>query len=186
MTRWAFGDWRYYARGRSGPYESVAAVLWPTRGALGRQAIGAAPAQLDDLIAQLGIGIDEAFPLLVERAAVAALRQRLESLFEANRATLLYNPSPRLEFVHHPEPYTLFNSSNRKVAQWLRELGCEISGVPLLSNWRVETNREPGNAPLATEHSSREALWSARGRSRRFHTTNESQDAEAFRGSCLR
>jgi hypothetical protein len=118
-------------------------VLWPTQGALGRQRIEAAPARLDDLIAHLGIGIDEAFPLRVERAAVAALRQRLESLFEANRATLLYNPAPRLEFVHHPEPYTLFNSSNRKVAQWLRELGCEISGVPLLSNWRVETNGEP-------------------------------------------
>jgi hypothetical protein len=139
LTRWAFGDWRYYARGRTGPYESAAAVLWPTQGALGRQQIASAPARLDDLIADLGIGIDDVLPLRVERAAVDSLRQRLESLFEANRATLLYNPSPRLEFVHHPEPYTLFNSSNRKVAQWLRELGCTITGVPLLSNWRVET-----------------------------------------------
>ncbi len=146
MTRWAFGDWRYYARGRTGPFESAAAVLWPTQGTLGRQRIELAPARLDDLVAGLEIGIDDAFPLLVERAAVDSLRQRLQSVFEANRETLLYNPAPRLEFVHHPEPYTLFNSSNRKVAQWLRDLGCEISGVPLLSNWRVETNGGTRNA----------------------------------------
>jgi hypothetical protein len=146
VTRWAFGDWRYYALGRAGPFESAAAVLWPTRGALGRQRIEPAPARLDELIAALGIGIDEAFSFRAERAAVEALRSRLDAIFDANRATLLYNPSPRLEFVHHPEPYTLFNSSNRKVAQWLRELGCTISGVPLFSRWRVETD---GGTPAA-------------------------------------
>jgi hypothetical protein len=139
-TRWAFGDWRYYALGRKGPFESAAAVLWPTQAALGRQRLERSPVRLDDLITALGIGIDDAFPLRVERAAVDALRQRLQAIFEANRATLLYNPGPRLEFVHHPEPYTLFNSSNRKVAQWLRDLGCTVSGVPLLANWRVETD----------------------------------------------
>ncbi|HEX7705679.1 MAG TPA: hypothetical protein VF701_04385 [Thermoanaerobaculia bacterium] len=148
ITRWAFGDWRYYARGRTGPFESAAAVLWPTQGTLGRQQIESAPVRLDDLINQLGIGIDDAFPLIVERAAVDSLRQRLQAVFEANRATLLYNPSPRLEFVHHPEPYTLFNSSNRKVAQWLRELGCEISGVPLLSNWRIERVAQQAPHPV--------------------------------------
>lgn len=138
MVRWAFGDWRYYAAGETGIWSTVAAAVWPTPSALGRQVVDPAPERTDDVVASLGIGIDEAYSIRVERAAVARLQARLESIFESNRETLLYNPGPRLEFVRHPQPYTLVNSSNRKVAEWLRELGCTIEGVPLLSNWIIE------------------------------------------------
>lgn len=147
-ARWAFGDWRYYAVGETGLWSTVAAALWPTPSALGRQVIDPAPEATRDLLASLGIGIDKAYSIRVERAAVARLQARLESIFEANRETLLYNPGPRLEFVRHPEPYTLVNSSNRKIAEWLRELGCTISGVPLLSRWRVESAPAPPRSSL--------------------------------------
>lgn len=140
-VRWAFGDWRYYAEGETGPRATIAAALIPTPAALGRQVVDPAPDAANELIDSLRIGVDEAFPIRVERTAVARLQARLSSIFEANRETLLYNPGPRLEFIRHPQPYTLVNSSNRKVAEWLRELGCAIDGVPLLSRWRVE--REP-------------------------------------------
>lgn len=136
-TRWAYGDWRYYALGRKESSDALAAILWPTRAALGRQTIERAPRTPSDLVSRLGIGIDEIFAIEVSRESVARLEGRLQELFAANLDTLLYNPGPGLEFVEHPQRYSLVSNSNGMVAAWLRELGCEISGVPLLSKWRV-------------------------------------------------
>jgi hypothetical protein len=36
MVRYVYGDWRFYALMETGPLSAVAAVLWPTRGTLGR------------------------------------------------------------------------------------------------------------------------------------------------------
>jgi hypothetical protein len=141
-VRFAYGDWRYYALNQTGVGDALAAILWPTPAALGRQVIDGAAEQPDDLVAQLGIAYDEAFPIRVERAAVKRLREDLESLFLARVETRVYNPEPKLEFVRHPEAYSLFNNSNRKVAQWLRELGATVSGIPLLSKWRVKSTAE--------------------------------------------
>jgi hypothetical protein len=136
-SRWAYGDWRYYALGRKESSDALAAILWPTRAALGRQMIERAPRTPADLVRRLGIGIDEIFAIEVSRESVARLEGRLQELFAANLDTLLYNPGPRLEFVEHPRRYSLVSNSNGMVAAWLRELGCEISGWPLLSKWRV-------------------------------------------------
>ena len=136
-TRWAYGDWRYYALGRKESSDALAALLWPTRAALGRQTIERAPRRPEDLVRRLGIGIDEIFAIEVSRESVVRLETRLQQLFAANLDTLLYNPSPRLEFVEHPQRYSLASNSNGMVAAWLRELGCEISGLPLFSRWRV-------------------------------------------------
>jgi hypothetical protein len=137
-SRWAWGDWRYYALGHTGILDGLAAVLWPTESALGRQRIESAPQTPDELFVRLGIGIDEMFVITVGREAVGRLEQQLQDLFAANVETLHYNPEPRLEFVKHPQRYHLFRNSNSRIADWLRELGCEVSGFPLLSRWRVE------------------------------------------------
>jgi hypothetical protein len=36
MVRYAYGDWNWFALRQTGPLEASAAVLWPTRAALGR------------------------------------------------------------------------------------------------------------------------------------------------------
>jgi hypothetical protein len=136
--RWAYGDWRYYALGQQGPFETIAAMLWPTPAALGRQTVEAAPEAPWEVISRLGIGIDALFELNVEREAVVQLLQRLNDLYAANIDTFHFNPDYRLEFVRHPQPYTLINNSNRMIAEWLRELGCDVRGVPLKARWRVE------------------------------------------------
>lgn len=136
-SRWAFGDWRYYALNQTSLKDALVAVLWPTRAALGRQMIEPAPETTEEVLRRVGIGVGSIFPITVERGAVVRLERRLQDLFEANRDSRHFNPSVRLEFVDYPESYTLVNSSNRKVSAWLRELGCEVSGVSLLSRWRV-------------------------------------------------
>jgi hypothetical protein len=137
-VRFAYGDWRYYALGRTGIRETLAAVLWPTTAALGRQVVEGADRRPDDLVAQFGIEYDGKLFVAVERHAVKALRQRLEALFLANIASRVYNPEANLEFVPHPEPYSLCRNSNQMVAQWLTELGATVEGLPILPKWRIK------------------------------------------------
>jgi hypothetical protein len=137
-ARWAYGDWRYYALGETGVYATVAAVLWPTPSALGRQLIDQPTDDAQRLVERLGIGIDRVFLISVEREEVDRLAAHLTEVFESQAGTAVHNPEARLEFVRHPEPYTLWSSSNRRVAQWLEALGCRVDGFALLSRWRVE------------------------------------------------
>lgn len=141
-SRWAYGDWRYYAVGKKRPIDALAALLWPTQSALGRQLVQSAPRSPEELIDRIAIPIDETFSITVESEAVERLRRRLHDLFMANIETLLYNPGPRLEFVHHPRPYSLLRNSNSTIADWLRELDCEVGTFPLLSKWKVASPPE--------------------------------------------
>ena len=140
--RYAFGDWRFYALGSKGASDAAAALFWPTPSALGRRETERGSDPVLGLAEHVGIAWDEAFPITVERSAVAALRARLEALFDARIETALFNPGPNLVFVRPLESYSIVNSSNQKVAAWLEELGCEVRGIRLLSRWRVEPKPE--------------------------------------------
>jgi hypothetical protein len=63
----------------------------------------------------------------------------LDSIFDANQESLIYNRGYDLEFVRYPRHYTIFRNSNWMVVDWLRQLGCQVRGLLLLSKWKVET-----------------------------------------------
>ncbi|HEX2164330.1 MAG TPA: hypothetical protein VHM02_10305 [Thermoanaerobaculia bacterium] len=144
MLRYAYGDWRWYALEQKSSGQGVAALLWPTRGALGREAIPGPPGEAA-VRAGVEVPIETLHPVLVGAAEVAALAARLDALFESEIDTLVEAPGSGLSFVHHPEPYTFLHSSNRAVAGWLRELGCRVRGTALWSSWRVAP--APAGAP---------------------------------------
>jgi hypothetical protein len=140
LVRYAYGDWAWYAENRTSPWRGAAALFWPTRATLGRREL-AGQATGDNLIAYIREGVDELYRLEVSASAVDALHAELEALFEARRDTLLYNPDFDLEFVTHPQDYTLFHNSNRVVAEWLTRLGCAVDGGHALTEWRVRSPR---------------------------------------------
>lgn len=140
LVRYSYGDWAYYALGRTGPFEATAAVLWPTRAGLGRRELPGPPT-LEGVGRAVLVGIEQAYELIVDARDIERLRASLDAIYRANRQTLVYNPGNDLEFVHHPRRYTVFHNSNRVVADWLAELGCEIRGAALLARWRVERPR---------------------------------------------
>lgn len=135
-TRWAYGDWRWYALGEHGLPEAVAALFRPTQAGLGRQELGAT-AEGPAVREALSVPVEELYPIRVERGQAAALAERLDRLFRLRSATLATNEDSGLDFVHHPVPYTLLHNSNRVVAGWLRELGCEVRGRAILSRWKL-------------------------------------------------
>ena len=136
LHRYAYGDWAYYAERDTSLLRGLAALLWPTPGALGHRQL-AGPATASAVRQQVRVRIVELHGLQVERDRVEALRNRLDTLI-AGAEFRLPAPDVDLVFVPHPRQYSLAHNSNQVVADWLTELGCDVSRRPILSGWRLQ------------------------------------------------
>ena len=137
MTRYSYGDWRYYAEGKTGFWSGLRAIFVPTKATLGRKQLSG-PATLQSIEKQMRIAVVGAVPLEAEASAVDALQDKLESIYQQDRTSKIYRPDFDLDFVRYPTPYSILHNSNQVTGQWLTELGSEIEGWPLLSHWQVK------------------------------------------------
>jgi hypothetical protein len=136
LVRYSYGDWHYYAEGETGLVQGTRALFFQTQGALGRRLLPG-PAEEDAVFRQVRVGIVNLLHFQVEGAAVDRLDRELDALYQRNIHSYLYRAENDLEFVHHPQPYTLCHNSNQVVAEWLQNLGLEVHGRPVLSRWRL-------------------------------------------------
>lgn len=139
LHRYAYGDWAYYAERQIGSSTGLAALFWATPAGLGHRQLEG-PATADSVYRQVRVVIDKLHTLEVERDRVDSLHNRLEALFTATAHT---HPSPDVDlvFVPYPEAYTLVHNSNHVVADWLEQLGCQVSNRPIISGWTVSSDR---------------------------------------------
>lgn len=140
MVRYSYGEWKYYALARTGIDDASGAVLWPTRAGLGRRELPGLPGAAA-VRRRLRVAIEHLHRVIVDSSEIERLRASLDSIYEANIATLIYNTSYDLEFVHHPSVYWAFHNSNQVVAGWLEQLGCRVEGAALFSSWKVAPRR---------------------------------------------
>lgn len=136
LHRYAYGDWRYYAERDTSPWSALAALFWPTQGALGHRSLPGPPTA-EAVERQVRVAIRALHVLQVERHRAQALHARLRGIIE-DSAQRLEAPEVDLVFVPHPRHYSLAHNSNQAVADWLSELGCAVSRRPVLSGWRIE------------------------------------------------
>ena len=141
MVRYAYGDWQWYALRRTGVFNAIPALCWPTRGALGRGEL-AGPADEASIRRQLNVGVEHLYELRVESEAVQRLREALDGIYQQNLKTLVVTESVGLSFTHHPQSYCILHNSNHVMAGWLRELGVKTRGIAGFSTWRVRRNPE--------------------------------------------
>lgn len=136
MIRYAYGDWQWYALRRTGALNAIPALLWPTRGTLGRGEL-AGPADDASIRRQVHVGIEHLYEIRVESEAVQRLRETLDGIYHENLDTLIVTESVGLSFTHHPQSYCALHNSNHVVADWLRQLGVQTRGITCVSTWRV-------------------------------------------------
>jgi hypothetical protein len=141
MVRYAYGDWRWYAQGDTGLGQGLAALFADTPAGLGRRVLPG-PLTPETLRRQVRVGFADAMVLEVEGEAARRLVARLDAIAEAGRDCMVANAAADLDFFPHPVPYTMAHSSNRVVAQWLREIGVEVEGDGLLAHWRLRRQEE--------------------------------------------
>lgn len=136
VVEWGFGDWEYYAMEKTGPASSVRAISPFGRSALARREFHGVGGDAGEFSGSAG-GVRTA-AIKVERAKSDALFLDLESRWRRGREVeAVRRDTDGLEFAAGEERYHLLHNSNKKTAVWLRELGCEVRGVPVISNFRV-------------------------------------------------
>ncbi len=133
FVRYAYGDWKWYALGRTGALDGMAALFWPTRATLGRgEVVG--PDAVDQ--ARRQEPEENTYALLVSRQKVDALRAELDAAYEEGLPTL-HVSGFGLGFVHHSSTYTLLSNCNHVTKTWVKKLGCRVHGSGVLSIWEV-------------------------------------------------
>lgn len=136
--RYSYGDWSFYVERRINPLQGLAGLFLPTRAGLGRQSLTGS--DLEDATAtQLRVPLEELHLLTVPGARVTALREALEEIWQAGHDDREVSTEWDMAFVEHPEAYTLRNNSNRMVAHWLTALEVDISRLPIMSNWKLDS-----------------------------------------------
>jgi hypothetical protein len=144
MVRYAYGDWRFYADQDTSFRSGAAALFLRTPATLARRELPGPPEE-EVLRRQLQVGVQEIHVLTVSGALANRLREELDALHALEPERHQYVAVYDLVFAPHPEPYTLWNNSNTRVAEWLRSLGAEVRGVALWPQWRIEPpGEEPG------------------------------------------
>lgn len=127
LVEYAYGEWWWYALEDDAWYDAFRAVLWPTQGAVGKRRAGAS--DLEGLRRRYHWMRIE--PITVERRKAGELAARLDAVHGERRDEAVYSERYRFEFVPHEASYWAFHNCNDVVADWLAELGCDVSWVPL-------------------------------------------------------
>lgn len=137
ITRYSYGHWGWYVENRKGPLRATGALFGNGAAGLGRRHLPG-PADLDSVRRQVRVPIHHVWRIAVPAERASALGARLDDLFRERADTLTENPLYDLEFVHHPDAYSLGSNSNHVTARWLRELGCEVRMRVPFSAWDVK------------------------------------------------
>jgi hypothetical protein len=148
MVRYAYGDWNWFALRQTGPLEASAAVLWPTRAALGRMRLRG-PFSPTVVAREVDVPIQHAVYLTVDASDVRRLVDRLDQIFHENNAARVYNPAFGLVFVPHSDRYWVFHNSNQVVADWLVQLRCRVEGPAVFSVWERGPRRAAEPEPFS-------------------------------------
>lgn len=132
MHEYGFGEWHYYGLENRGFFSTLRAVS-----GFGKATLAFRPLPRDEDLFSLYVGGRRTVTLFVEKERVRELRESLETRWYERRDERIHRERENLHFVPVDDRYHLFRNSNHKTAEWLSELGFEVRGFPILSNFRV-------------------------------------------------
>ena len=134
-AEYAFGDWGWYARGDTGPFQAVRSLLFSDASTLCRVEYhwphNPGPRTMTHLL-----GAQHVHPLQVDTPGVQTLRRRLEHIIQQNHERQLIRGHAL--FVPVPERYWVGHTCNAWTADRLRELGCHVRGPTLRSEFVIK------------------------------------------------
>ena len=135
FTEYGFGEWHFYALEDRGILSTLRAATGFGSGAFSRRELPPAP---NGTIGPRQTGGTRSESVQIERSKADALRRELDARWQGNRGDVRIRQWDGVPVSRDPASYNLFDNSNHATARWLKQLGCEIRGVPLMANFRVE------------------------------------------------
>ena len=135
FTEYGFGEWHYYALEERDWLSTLRAGAGFGSGAFSRRTLRPAA---EGTLGPRQTGVTRSARLTVERTEADRLRRELDARWARNRDDIRIRQADAVPVSRDPARYHLFENSNHATANWLRQLGCQVRGFPLMANFRVE------------------------------------------------
>lgn len=133
-AEFAFGEWGWFALGRQGWYRALPILTLSSPGTIGVRDISIPHGRAH---LERELPVEHLHELRVERSAARELRTRFDEHFVTHAAELVYNRDLDMRFVPYPMRYSLVWQCNSMLADWLRQLGCQVRGPALLAEFEI-------------------------------------------------
>jgi len=158
---YGFGEWNFYGLEKEGFFSGLRAVTGLGKGAMSRRRL---PYTLSESEFARAAGSNRSSRLYVERGLAEGLRGELERRWQSNADTRVVRTWDGIPVSRDRAGYHLLANSNHAVANWLRRLGCRVTGNTLTSRFTVITEsdvsgrqapqRRDGATPLSPDRES--------------------------------
>jgi hypothetical protein len=141
---YGFGEWNFYGLEKEGFFSGFRAITGLGKGAMSRRRL---PYTLSELEFSRSAGSERSVRFYVERKLAEGLRGELERRWQSNADSRVVRAWDGIPVSRDPAAYHLFANSNYVVANWLRRLGCRVTGNPLTSRFEVVTGSDASARP---------------------------------------
>ncbi len=132
MREYGFGEWHFYALGEQGPLSTLRAVF-----GFGEATLASRTLPSDEDLFRRRVRGSRTVRFHVEQEDAARLLEALEERWRQYPGEPVRHRETGLSFIPVDDSYHGLSNSNHRTAKWLRELGCEVRGFPILSNFRL-------------------------------------------------
>jgi hypothetical protein len=135
FVEYAFGDWNYAALNHCGPQDGLGALLVSFQSALGRRFVNVEYGQ--EVPYPTHPAPQHLYPVYVSQSQVEQVVRELDDRYNRGNSAVVYNPDNLTSYVKDSEHYSVANNCNHLTARCLREMGCDVRGLVVTSNFTV-------------------------------------------------
>lgn len=134
-VEYAFGDWNFAALNHCWPNDALGALLISFQSALGRRFIDVVPGEEPWPVHPSPHRVQVVY---ASEANVNHVVRELDARYRRDARVVMHNPDNDMDYVKDNEHYSIANNCNHLTARCLREMGCDVRGLVVLSRFAVE------------------------------------------------
>jgi len=147
IAQYAYSQWHWAALDHDDWYRSPFAMVIPNTGTLGWRDFEG-PCDCDcvrDRLQKLGREppMQELYEVRVERTEARRVLAQLDARWASQSGGSVFNEKRGMTFVRDATSYSLANTCNQEVAEWLKEMGCRVTGMAKTADITVRTAKGP-------------------------------------------
>lgn len=135
-VEYAFGDWNFAALNHCWPNDALGALLISFQSTLGRRFITLAPAEAEPH--PVHPSPHSIQTLYASREQVMRVVRAMDARYRRDTTVVMHNPDNDMDYVKDSEHYWVANNCNHLTARCLREMGCDVRGFVMLSQFSIE------------------------------------------------
>jgi len=134
-VEYAFGDWNFAALNHCWPQDALGALLISFQSTLGRRFVDLHPGQTRPQPCHPEP--HHVTAVYASRTNVEKVVKELDDRYRRDGNDVVYNPENLTSYVKDSQHYSVANNCNHLTARCLREMGCDVKGLIVISNFTV-------------------------------------------------